>query len=126
MALVYAAMLHQFRREPSEIRDHVPAAAIRTRHQFADHRAWATVLLGWATAEHGDLEQGITGILAGVQDLRDTGAGLRLPYYLCLLAGLYHQAGRRSDAFSTISEAMDVVERNDEHWVDANLHLLSS
>jgi predicted ATPase len=127
MALVYAAMLHQFRREPSEVRDHANAAvAICTEHEFVYYRAWATILLGWATAEQGQLEQGIAGMLGGVQDLRDTGAGLRLPYYLCLLAGLYHRAGRRSDAFSTISEAMDVVERNDEHWVDANLHLLRS
>jgi hypothetical protein len=68
MALVYAAMLHQFRREPSEVRDLANAAmAICTEHEFAYYRAWATVLLGWATAEHGDLEQGITGILAGVR-----------------------------------------------------------
>jgi class 3 adenylate cyclase/predicted ATPase len=127
IALDYAAMLHQFRREPSEVRDHAKAAvAICTEHEFAYYRAWATILLGWATAEQGDLEQGITGILSGVQDLRDTGASLRLPYYLCLLAGLYHQAGRRSDAFNTISAAMDIVERNDEHWVDANLHILRS
>ena len=127
VALDYAAMLHQFRREPSEVRALANTAmAICTEHEFAYYRAWATVLLGWATAEHGGLEQGITGMLGGVQDLRDTGAGLRLPYYLCLLAGLYDQAGRRSDAFSTISAAMDIVERNDEHWVDANLYLLRS
>src|SRR5262249_39534845 len=74
-ALDYAAMLHQFRREPSEVRDHANAAvAICTEHEFAYYRAWATILLAWATAEHGDLEQGIAGIVGGVQELRDTGA----------------------------------------------------
>ncbi|MGK9166850.1 AAA family ATPase [Inquilinus limosus] len=127
VALNYAAMLHQFRREPSETRDLANAAlAVCTEYEFAYYRAWATVLLGWATAEQGDLEQGILGIQDGVQDLRNTGAGLRLPYYLCLLAGLYHQARRDGEASRTLSEAMDIVERNDEHWVDANLHLLRS
>ena len=54
MALDYAAMLHQFRREPSEVRDHANAAvAICIEHEFAYYRAWATILLGWATAEQG-------------------------------------------------------------------------
>jgi predicted ATPase len=125
VALAYAAMLHQFRREPTEVRARADAArSICTEHGFSYYDAWAAIMNGWAVAEEGDVDDGIARVRVGVRDLRATGAELRLPHYLGILADLYRRAQRLEDAIVTLAEARAVAERNDEHWTDASLHLL--
>ena len=125
VALAYAAMLHQFRREPREVRARADAArSICTEHGFSYYGAWAAIMNGWAVAEEGDIEDGIARVRVGVRDLRATGAELRLPYYLGILADLYRRAQRLEDAIVTLAEARAAAERNEEHWADASLHLL--
>jgi predicted ATPase len=79
---------------------------------------------GWAVAEEGDVEDGIARVRVGVRGLRATGAELRLPHYLGILADLYRRAQRLEDAIVTLAEARAVAQRNEEHWTDASLHLL--
>ena len=125
VALAYAAMLHQFRREPREVRARADAArSICNEHGFSYYGAWAAIMNGWAVAEDGDVEDGIARVRVGVRDLRATGAELRLPYYLGILADLYRRAQRLEDAIVTLAEARAAAERNEEHWADASLHLL--
>jgi predicted ATPase len=125
VALAYAAMLHQFRREPTEVRARADAArSICTEQGFSYYDAWAAIMTGWAVAEEGDVEDGIERVRVGVRDLRATGAELRLPHYLGILADLYRRAQRLEDAIVTLAEARAVAERNEEHWADASLHLL--
>jgi predicted ATPase len=48
LALDYAAMLHQFRREHDTVQHKVEAAlALCTAHGFAYYRAWGMALCGW-------------------------------------------------------------------------------
>ena len=125
VALAYAAMLHQFRREPREVRARADAArSICIEHGFTYYHAWAAIMNGWAVAEEGDVEDAIARVRVGVRDLRATGAELRLPHYLGILADLYRRAQRLEDATVTLAEARAVAERNAEHWADASLHLL--
>jgi class 3 adenylate cyclase/predicted ATPase len=125
VALAYVAMLHQFRREPREVRACADAArSICNEHGFSYYGAWAAIMNGWAVAEDGDVEDGIARVRVGVRDLRATGAELRLPYYLGILADLYRRAQRLEDAIVTLAEARAAAERNEEHWADASLHLL--
>jgi predicted ATPase len=125
VALAYAAMLHQFRREPTEVRARADAArSICTEHGFSYYAAWAAIMNGWAVAEDGDVEDGIARVRVGVRDLRATGAELRLPYYLGILADLYRRSQHLQDATVTLAEARAAAEHNAEHWADASLHLL--
>jgi predicted ATPase len=118
-------MLHQFRREPTEVRARAAAArSICTEHWFTYYDAWAAIMNGWAVAEEGDVEDGIARVRVGVRDLRATGAELRLPHYLGILADLYRRAQRLEDAIVTLAEARAVADRNAEHWADASLHLM--
>ena len=127
VALAYAAMLHQFRREPTEVRARADAArSICAEHGFSYYHAWATIMNGWAVSEEGDVEDGIALVRVGVRDLQATGAELRLPHYLGILADLYCRVQRFEDAIVTLAEARAVAERNGEHWADASLHLLES
>jgi hypothetical protein len=66
---------------------------------------------GWAVAEEGDVEDGIARVRVGVRDLRATGAELRLPHYLGILADLYCRLQRLEDAMVTLAEARAVAER---------------
>ncbi len=95
VALAYVAMLHQFRREVPELRARAEAAlAISTEHGFSYYRAWAAILLGWATAQEGEIKRGIRMVRDGIHDLHATGAELRLPYYLGILADLHLRSGQ--------------------------------
>jgi tetratricopeptide (TPR) repeat protein len=125
VALAYAAMLHQFRREAGRLRERAEAAlAVSTEHGFSYYRAWAAILLGWATAEEGESEKGIRLVRDGVRDLQATGAELRLPYYLGILAALHLRSGQFDDASAVVSQALEVAGRTGECWVNPNLHML--
>jgi predicted ATPase len=118
VALAYVAMLHQVRARADAAR------SICNEHGFSYYGAWAAIMNGWAVAEDGDVEDGIARVRVGVRDLRATGAELRLPYYMGILADLYRRAQRLEDAIVTLAEARAAAERNEEHWADASLHLL--
>lgn len=125
VALAYAAMLHQFRREPAMVRVHADAAlAVCAEHGFSYYLAWATIMEGWASAEEGDLDRGIARLRDGLRDLRATGAGLRLPHYLAILGELYVKAQRLEEAGAALAEADAVVECHGERWADTRLRLL--
>lgn len=125
VALAYAAMLHQFRREPAMVHVHADtASALCAEYGFSYYLAWAAIMNGWASAEEGDLDRGIVRLRDGLRDLRATGAGLRLPYYLAILAELYVKAQRLEEAGATLAEADAVAERHGESWANARLRLL--
>ena len=53
-----------------------------------------------------------------------TGAELKVPYYLGLLATAHTLAGRVPEALALLDEALAWVERTDERWYEAELHRL--
>lgn len=125
VALAYAAMLHQFRREPAMVRVHADAAgALCAEYGFSYYLAWAAIMDGWASAEEGDLDRGIVCLRDGLRDLRATGAGLRLPYYLAILGDLYVKAQQLDEAGAALAEADAIAERHGESWANARLRLL--
>ncbi len=125
VSLAYASMLHQFRREPAMVRVHADAAyAVCAEHGFSYYLAWAAIMGGWASAEEGDLDRGIVRLRDGLRDLRATGAGLRVPYYLAILGELYVKMQRLEEARAILAEADAVAERYGESWANARLRLL--
>jgi class 3 adenylate cyclase/predicted ATPase len=60
----------------------------------------------------------------GLDAYRATGAGLSLPYYLCLLAEAYARAGLTDEAASAIADALQHVETSGERSQEAELHRL--
>ncbi len=90
LAHCYAAMLHQFRREPRLVQQQAEAAmTLCTEQGFTYYLAWATILRGWAlTAQSADRanEDAMAQLHQGFADLLATGAGSRETYYRALLA----------------------------------------
>ncbi len=127
LALDYAGTLHQFRQEFEETRQCAAEAATLCREQgFAYYLAWAMALEGWATAKQGQWTEGVAGIRAGVAAMEATGARLRRPYYLALLADALGTAGQPEEAAAVVREALSAVETSGERWWQAELCRLNS
>jgi predicted ATPase len=124
VALAYAAMLHQFCRDPRQVNSFA-GATIRlcTEHGFRYYLAWAEVLRGWSRAVDGDPAQGIAGIRGGIEVLQTT-AGARLPYYRALLAEACIAGGRFDEALQSAAEGICEIGRTEERWWEADLHRL--
>jgi class 3 adenylate cyclase/predicted ATPase len=125
LAFAYAAMLHQFRREPDAVGERAAAAmALCVEHKFAYYMAWATILQGWVLSESVDREGGITQMQQGLEALQATGASVRKPYYLTLLAEAYGKSGRAKDGLVLLHEALMAAQETGEVWRKAELHRL--
>jgi len=125
VALDYAAMLHQFRREPQAVREWAEAAiALCTEQGFAYYLAWGTTMQGWAQVAQGQREDGLAQMRHGLAALRATGAALRLPYYLALLAEACGQTGQAAEGLTLLAEALAQVHKAGESQTEAELHRL--
>ena len=124
LALAYLAMLHQFRGEPeAALATAEEARGLCQEYRFNYYAAWSALVRAWAIAEQGRIGEGFTAYDAALKEFRETGAGLRMPHYLGLLAGSHRKAGRRAAGFKLLVEAAQSVEKNHESWCNAMLEL---
>ena len=72
----------------------------------------------------GSIEEAISLMRWGLATKRATGAELKVPYYLGLLAEAHRRANQTADGMSLLNEALEVVERTDERWYEAELYRL--
>jgi predicted ATPase len=125
LALDYAAMLHQFRREAYAARERAEAAmALCTEHGFAYDLAWATIIRGWALTAQGQQDEGLIQIREGLAALQATRGEVRLPYYLALLAEVCGQAGQATAGLTLLAEALAQTHKKAERWREAKLYRL--
>ncbi len=89
IALAYAAMLHQMRRDADHVLECAEAVvALCERYGFAYYGDWAHVLIGWARGLERPAE-GVEMIESALDRLDANRAHARRPYYLSLLADVY-------------------------------------
>jgi class 3 adenylate cyclase/predicted ATPase len=125
IALDYAAMRHQFDHNNQVARKLTEEAIeLCTEHQFAYYLAWARIIHGWTTICVGDNGVGLAEIRTGLDDFEATGAGLRLPYYLSLLADGQGRDGQPEKALATVDLALQRANANGERWHNADLFRL--
>jgi TOMM system kinase/cyclase fusion protein len=124
-ALVYAAIVHQCRREALAV--HAQAAAaltLATAQGFAQRVAWSTVLHGWALAMQGQGEAGLAEIRQGLAADLATGATLWQPYFLGLLAEAYGAGGHPEEGLHALAEALAVTDTTEARYYEAELSRL--
>jgi predicted ATPase len=125
LALAYAAMLYQFRRDPHMVRESSEEAVTLCDEQgFAYYLSWATIMQGWALTALGQGEAGMARMRDGMAAIQATGAAVRRPYYLALLATACRQMGRAEEGLNLLTEALTVADQTGEHWILAELHRL--
>lgn len=123
LALAYAAMLHQFRREPEETLDLTETAlAICQEQAIPYYEAWAGMLHGWAQAQSGAIKAGMQELRHNLVKFQAGNAVVRLPYYHSLLAELHGQAGDVKAGLANLDKAFASAEQHDEAWWYAELH----
>lgn len=122
LALDYAAIVHQFRREAEAAYQRAEEALILSKeHNFTYYLGWAMIIRGWSLSVQGDGKEGATDIHQGLEMLLNTGAKRSVPYYLSLLAEVYGINGQAEEALQTISEAFREAQDIGEHWWEAEL-----
>jgi DNA-binding SARP family transcriptional activator/predicted ATPase len=123
IALDYAAMLNVFRQEGKFARECArEAAAICRKHGFAYYLAVAEILEGWAIGIEGDPAAGLVQLRRGLDDLKATGAELRLPFYYGLLAEVCSLAGQVGEALANVASGFAFLSKNGEAWSAPELH----
>ncbi|MER8766769.1 adenylate/guanylate cyclase domain-containing protein [Mesorhizobium sp. M0968] len=122
IALDYLAMMHQFRREPeAALRIAEEARELCQEYRFDYYGAWSALVRAWVIAEQAPFEEGLAVYEAALVEFEKTGALVRMPHYLCLLAAIHRKAGRRASGLRCVAEAAQIAERTLESWCDAEL-----
>ncbi|WP_407179395.1 AAA family ATPase [Bradyrhizobium sp. STM 3562] len=98
------------------------AIELSQRYQLPTWNAHASVLVGWALAQTGQLERGTMLCEEGIAKLRKTGTEYHLSHYFCLLAVMYAKMGNRQASLRALRESKDSVTATEEHFWGAELH----
>jgi class 3 adenylate cyclase/predicted ATPase len=96
--------------------------AVTTEQGFAYWGAAGDIFRGWAKAKNGDLTEGISLLRSGSTAFRATGAEVYVPHHTALLARAYEIAGQIDEAVTLLDDALQIVERTGERWLEAELY----
>ncbi|MBI3796327.1 MAG: AAA family ATPase [Deltaproteobacteria bacterium] len=121
----FTAMTHQFRRERLLTQEWAEAGITLAReHGFPQWVGHGAILQGWALAEQGQSEEGISQLRQGLATQEAVEAGLFHSYFLVLLAEAYGKAGQAEDGLAALAEALTVVDQSGERFYEAELYRL--
>jgi predicted ATPase len=124
-ALIFAAGLHQFRREGRETQKRAEEGiALAGEQGFVSLVSAGTIRRGWALAEQGHAEAGLAQMQQGLAARQTTRAELAQPYFLALQAEVYGKLGQRKQALSLLADALAAVYTSGEHRLEAELYRL--
>jgi predicted ATPase len=124
-AFLFAAFLHQLRREGRLAQEHAAAVVdISIEHGLVMYEAMATIMAGWSLIEDGRNEESIEQIKKGLAALRATGTELVRPHFLALLAEALGAGSLPDEGLMVLEEALDLVHQTKEAYYLAELHRL--
>jgi len=124
-ALHFAAVLHQFRREPQAAQEQAEATmALSTEHKFPLWLTTGSILRGWALAEQGQGVEGMAYIRQGLNVHQAMAGEFWRPYILTLLAAAHGHMGQDDEGLHRLATALAVVEKTGERLWEAELHRL--
>ena len=113
------------RREGQAAQERAETLIALSREQgFPLWLAQGTILRGWALAEQGQGEEGISQIRQGLAAHRARGQSCARPYFLALLAEAYGKAGQVEEGLTVLAEALTVVDKTGERFYEAELYRL--
>jgi predicted ATPase/DNA-binding SARP family transcriptional activator len=92
-----------------------------------NYRGWlarATSYLGSAQVKLGQVQEGIKNIKAGIADNMDDDAWLHMSGHHCFLGEAYGGLGQPGKGLQSLNEALEWVEKTDEHHWEAEAYRL--
>jgi DNA-binding winged helix-turn-helix (wHTH) protein/tetratricopeptide (TPR) repeat protein len=121
-----AAQLHHLRGEPVLVQTFAKEAMeLADEYGMALWVIYGSIELGWADAELGDAEGGIEKMQRGLARYEATGAKLRTPYFLGLLADQLNKAGRVEEGLTEIEKAISLAGQTGEGFALSELHRIN-
>jgi DNA-binding SARP family transcriptional activator/predicted ATPase len=122
VALVWACVFRNLRREVHEVREHARALIIlSTEHEASQWLAAGTIIDGSVRAELGEGEAAIAQIRRGIAAYESTGAHLFVPYFLSLLARACLKLGEPHEGLRVINEGLQRARTTGELVWEAEL-----
>jgi predicted ATPase len=98
--------------------------ALCTEYGLPDFAAFFTVYRGWAIAQQGREQEGVTQIRGALETLQVRGAELDRPKHLCLLAEACRALGRLDDGLAALSDALVQVKDQENRINEAEVQRL--
>jgi len=125
IAATYLALLQQLRADPATFRTQaVEALELATEFKATYYRAWAAILVAYAETLDSPEATALPRLRGTIEAFEETGARLRLPYYLALLADAHLRADDATGGLDVVEEALSRSRETNERWWDAELHRL--
>jgi DNA-binding SARP family transcriptional activator/predicted ATPase len=125
LALTYLALLRQLCADEATAKaDAEEALAFTSENKVPYYRAWSAILVRYARAQEQPNGSTIASLREALAEFTASGARLRLPYYLGLLASVCHRAGRVAEGLAAVEEGLATARLHNERWWDAELHRL--
>ena len=125
IASSYLALLQQLRADAVTFRRQAEEAlGLATAFKANYYRAWAAILVAYAETLAVPDASGLERLRASIEAFKETGARLRLSYYLGLLAEAHLRAGRASAGLDLLEQALAHGRETRERWWDAEIHRL--
>jgi predicted ATPase len=122
LALTVVGWFHQIRREPQLAYTQAEVAiTLADEHGFPEWMSWGRFHRGWATAELGQLEDGIAEMEAAMAGFRRLGGVPRLRSMNALLAQSYGRIGRCDEALAMLDYDLAAIERTGERLDEAEM-----
>jgi predicted ATPase len=120
-ALVFAAVLHQLRREAvAAERCANDAMVLAGEHGLVLYGAAARIVHGWAMVGRAD-DAAAEEIRQGLDAWQSTGAQLMTPHYLALLAEAFAATNQHDRALRILDEALALAESTGERMYEAEV-----
>jgi predicted ATPase len=126
IAQTISLRVHQLRGDAAAVADEANAAiAFCEEHGFVHYLAMALILRGWASADQGEFEKGISEIQEGLERKRATGALLLESYALGLMADACIKNKRYGQALDSLKQAqLRLNGENSERFYAAEIYRL--
>jgi class 3 adenylate cyclase/predicted ATPase len=96
--------------------------SVAAEQGFLLWRAMGTIYRGWVRVNNSDVVEGISLLRRGLAAYRATGAEAFVPYQIALLAKACEIAGQIEEASDLLDDALQIIERTGERWLEAELH----
>jgi tetratricopeptide (TPR) repeat protein len=120
--LLYAAQLYQNLRQPEKAKEHGQACiAICDEHAIQLERAWVECWYGWAIAELGDTDHGLSLARKALDTQVSIGAQVARGYSQAVRAEALWHAGRTEEGLEAVEDGLTVSKQNGEPFYDADL-----
>ena len=124
-SLIFAAYLHQHRREAQVTQERAEVLiAFATEQGFVFWVVQGTIMRGWALATQGQGEAGIAQMRQGLTAWQASGHELERPCFLALLAGASGNVGQAEGGLTLLREALALMAQTEERWDEAELYRL--